>query len=240
MNPESLPRSGGVRPSQLVAGQESGNAGKKAGAEDSAKNGPQLQQNKTIDSSTIPKSQRGLAVLREFFNPGAKNTEELYDSMRKALAGDKALILHVNSNGGHSAIIAIHLDEKGNLVNTLYDPAGTYTGIRHNKGSGDDLTNDLPAGAPHDINWSLADYIEHHATDGSMSFVPIWTDGNTARHLEYPPNTMIGFCADSSGKVIQQIPGVAEPSTAGSYFPNSLSDQLFRLTGKKVTIQHKQ
>ena len=89
------------------------------------------------------------------------------------------------------------------------------------------------------VDWSLADYIKHHASDGSMSFVPIWTNGETARNLEYPPNTMVGFCAASSGKVIQQIPEISKLGTVGSFFPNSLSNQLHGLMGRKVTIRHK-
>ena len=198
-----------------------------------------FQKNKTINSSTIPKSQRGLAVLKEFFNPEARSIDELNDSMRKALAGDKALILHVNSNGEHSAIIAIHLDKNGNLVNTLYDPAGTYTGIQNRKGSDDVLTNELPTNGSQNVDWSLADYINYHASDGSMSFVPIWTDGETARNLNYTPNSMMGFCALSSRNVIQQIPGFTKSWGFRPVTPNDLSDQLHRLMGRKVAIQHK-
>lgn len=174
--------------------------------------------------------------MREFFNPDAKNIDELYGSIRKALDGDKALILHVNSNDGHSAIITIHLDKNGNLINTLYDPAGSYKSDI--KGSGDVLTNEFPTNGHQDVGWSLADYIQHHAADGSMSFVPIWTDGDTARNLEYPSNTMVGFCADSSCQVIQQIPGFTKSGIFGPYWPDSLSDQLHQAMGRRVTIQH--
>lgn len=202
------------------------------------KNDALIQKNKVIKSATIPKSERGLAVLREFFNPDAKNIDELYSSMRAALVGDKALVLQLNSNGEHSGMIVIHLDDKGNLVNTLYDPAGSYTGKNHEKGSGDVLTNELPTNGPQHVGWSLADYIEHHAADGSMSFVPIWTDGDTARKLEFPANTMGGFCADSSCQVIQQIPGFTKSGIFGPYWPDSLSDQLHGAMGRKVTIEH--
>gem|GEM_PF-7048627 len=181
---------------------------------------------------------KAVLLHRPFFNPDAKNIEQLYDSMRKALDGDKALILHVNSNGEHSGMIVIHLDDKGNLVNTLYDPAGSYTGKNHEKGSGDVLTNELPTNGPQHVGWSLADYIEHHVADGAMSFVPIWTDGDTARKLEFPANTMGGFCADSSCQVIQQIPGFTKSGIFGPYWPDSLSDQLHRSMGRRVTIQH--
>ncbi len=202
------------------------------------KNDALIQKNKIIKSATIPKSERGLAVLREFFNPDAKNIDELYNSMRAALVDDKALVLQLNSNGEHSGMIVIHLDDKGNLVNTLYDPAGSYTGKNHEKGSGDVLTNELPTNGPQHVGWSLADYIEHHTADGSMSFVPVWTDGKTARKLEFPANTMGGFCADSSCQVIQQIPGFTKSGLFGPYWPESLSDQLHRAMGRKVTIEH--
>jgi len=158
--------------------------------------------------------------------------------MRTALAGDQALVLQLNSNGEHSGMIVIHLDDKGNLVNSLYDPAGSFTGKNHEKGSGDVLTNELPTNGPQHVGWSLADYIEHHAADGSMSFVPVWTDGQTARKLEFPANTMGGFYADSSCQVIQQIPGFTKSGLFGPYWPDSLSDQLHRAMGRKVTIQH--
>ncbi len=144
----------------------------------------------------------------------------------------------VNSNGGHSGTITFHLDKSGSLVSTLYDPAGSYN-PKGEKGSWGVLDNTMPAQGPADIHWSLADYIKHHAKDGSMSFVPIWTDSDSAKKLEYPPNTMPGFCAVDAGKVVLQIPGFSKSGIFGPYSPTGLSDQVYRLMGRRVTIKHK-
>jgi hypothetical protein len=179
-----------------------------------------------------------VAVLREFFNPDANSIEQLNDSMRKGLADGKSLVVLINSNGEHSGTMTFHLDEKGGVVSTLYDPAGSYN-PKGEKGSGDVLTNTLPAQGQGDIHWSLADYIQHHSKDGSMSFVPIWTDAETARNLDYPPNTMGLFCALSAGDVIRQIPGISKSGVFGPVTPSGLSNQLYQGMGRRVTIDHK-
>jgi hypothetical protein len=92
----------------------------------------------------------------------------------------------------------------------FYDPAASYN-PKGEKGSGNVMDNKMSAQGPSEVEWSLADYIKYHSKDGSMSFVPIWTDSHTVQNLEYPSNTMGGFCAVSAGDVVLQIPGLPSP-----------------------------
>ncbi|WP_395741121.1 hypothetical protein [Prosthecobacter sp.] len=196
-----------------------------------------IQNDKVIQASSVSPSKRGLAVLREFFNPDATDLNQLYDSMRKRLADGEALVLLINSNGAHAAIITFYLDEEGNLVSTLFDPGGEYKhgGVR---GSDGVFTNTIPKQGPNETRWSLAEYIEFHSKDGAMSFVPVWTDAKTAQDFQYPQGTSGGFCAKASCAVLVQIPGITHRGGPGPFFPSALSDRLYKLMGRRVTIKH--
>jgi hypothetical protein len=192
----------------------------------------------SMNASAVSKTELGLTVLREFFDPSASNINDLYADMRSSLSSaENALVLFVNSNGEHAGLIFVYMDSAGALNIDLYDPAGSYMHSKAvGRSPGDWFGNTFPEGGKPAVTWSLANYIDHHKPDGSMSFTPIWTTGTSVRGLTLPSNTSGGFCACSVASVLNQIPGIK--TSGGWYTPNSVAGDLKSGVGRSFTINH--